>query len=69
MENTAEKFIEDLASRARIILIEGLAVIAHGFSRTTKDVDIWMEPCMNIGHFSEILYRIDRARIAGSLDN
>ena len=55
MENTAEKFIEDLASRARIILIGGLAVIAHGFSRTTKDADIWMEPCTDNGQFSEIL--------------
>lgn len=56
MENTAEKFIEDLSTKARVILIGGLAVIAHGFSRTTKDIDIWMEPCADTGRFSEILF-------------
>ena len=37
-------FIRELASRHRVILLGGMAVIAHGFSRQTRDFDIWLEP-------------------------
>ena len=44
MEKTVEQFIEQLAIRARVLMIGGLAVIVHGLSRATKDADIWLEP-------------------------
>lgn len=44
MEITAEKFIESLASSNRVLLLGGLAVIAHGLERMTRDVDIWLDP-------------------------
>lgn len=37
-------FIRELAARHRVILLGGMAVIAHGFSRQTKDFDVWLEP-------------------------
>lgn len=44
MGTTAGQFIEALASRHRVLVIGGLAVIAHGFNRPTKDADVWLEP-------------------------
>jgi len=44
MAPTLETFIADLSGRGRILLLGGLAVIAHGLSRSTKDADIWLEP-------------------------
>jgi len=37
-------FIRRLAKEYRVILLGGMAVIAHGRSRHTKDFDIWLEP-------------------------
>lgn len=37
-------FIRRLAETHRVILLGGMAVIAHGRSRHTKDFDIWLEP-------------------------
>jgi hypothetical protein len=44
MGTTIEQFLELLTSDKRAVLIGGLAVIAHGLSRGTKDADIWLEP-------------------------
>ena len=44
MATTVEKFLESLTENFRIILLGGLAVVAHGLPRTTKDADIWLEP-------------------------
>lgn len=43
MGTTAGQFIEELARRHRVLVIGGLAVIAHGFNRPTKDADVWLE--------------------------
>lgn len=37
-------FICRLAEKHRVIMLGGMAVIAHGRSRHTKDFDIWLEP-------------------------
>ena len=37
-------FIRELAGRHRVVLLGGMAVIAHGLSRHTKDFDVWLEP-------------------------
>ena len=44
MAATLQQFLARAASRQRIILLGGLAVIAHGLSRPTKDGDVWLEP-------------------------
>ncbi|MFM7180016.1 MAG: hypothetical protein ACKO2G_00915 [Verrucomicrobiales bacterium] len=44
MVATAQEFIQKLSERHGVIVIGGLAVIAHGFNRPTKDADIWLEP-------------------------
>jgi hypothetical protein len=36
--------VHALSARHRVILLGGMAVIGHGLSRKTKDVDIWLEP-------------------------
>ncbi len=44
MGPSSGEFIAALAAEHRVILIGGLAVIAHGYNRPTKDADIWLEP-------------------------
>ena len=44
MADTLQSFLGLLTSRHRVIVIGGLAVIAHGRDRHTKDADIWLEP-------------------------
>lgn len=39
-----QDFIDRLTKDYRVIVIGGLAVIAHGRSRQTMDADIWLEP-------------------------
>lgn len=40
MATTVENFLETLAENYRIILLGGLAVVAHGLPRTTKDAKL-----------------------------
>lgn len=44
MGTTAGEFIAALTDSHDVIVIGGLAVIAHGFNRPTKDADIWLDP-------------------------
>lgn len=44
MAITIENFLKVLAENCKIVLLGGLAVVAHGLPRTTKDADIWLEP-------------------------
>jgi hypothetical protein len=44
MVTTTREFISALTEHHRVIVIGGLAVIAHGFNRSTKDADVWLEP-------------------------
>jgi hypothetical protein len=44
METPINEFLTTLTKSRKAILIGGLAVIAHGLSRGTKDADIWLEP-------------------------
>lgn len=43
-EKSADIFVTQLAQRHRVLMLGGMAVIAHGLSRKTKDVDLWLEP-------------------------
>jgi len=44
MGTPTDRFIRQLTSGHRVIALGGLAVIAHGHSRSTLDGDIWLEP-------------------------
>ncbi len=44
MAPTLQQFLAHPASRHRAVVIGGLAVIAHGNSRETKDGDAWLDP-------------------------
>jgi hypothetical protein len=35
---TAQEFIDRLSARGRVMMLGGLAVIAHGLARSTRDV-------------------------------
>jgi hypothetical protein len=48
-------FIRELAARHRVILLGGMAVIAHGFSRQTKDFNIWLEPLGSVQEWAAML--------------
>ncbi|MGI8436214.1 MAG: hypothetical protein ACR2NX_04835 [Chthoniobacterales bacterium] len=43
--NTSDGLIRHLAEKLRVVTLGGVAVIAHGLSRNTHDVDVWVEPC------------------------
>lgn len=34
----------DLAARQRVVMLGGLALISHGYARTTYDAIIWLDP-------------------------
>lgn len=44
MATPSESFIAELTKPHRALLLGGLAVIAHGLERATRDVDIWLDP-------------------------
>ncbi len=44
MAATVQSFIDQLTLKHRVVLIGGVAVIAHGYSRHTQDADIWLDP-------------------------
>ncbi len=44
MAATLQQFLGRAATRQRVVVIGGLAVIAHGLSRPTKDGDAWLDP-------------------------
>lgn len=58
MVTTAGQFIETLATRHRVLVIGGLAVIAHGFNRPTKDADIWLEPLGSSSEWADALFQV-----------
>ena len=50
-----DAFLRRLTSRHRVLLLGGLAVIAHGLSRATKDADVWLEPMTSASEWAEAL--------------
>ncbi len=40
----AEDLVRQLALRFRIVTLGGVAVITHGLSRNTHDLDVWIDP-------------------------
>jgi hypothetical protein len=44
MAPQSEDVLKTLAGRGRVLLLGGMAVVAHGLARFTRDVDVWLEP-------------------------
>lgn len=44
MGTSTDQFLSQITSSKRVVVLGGLAVIAHGLSRSTDDADIWLEP-------------------------
>lgn len=43
-EIKTDHFIKHLTQNHRVVVLDRLGVIAHGFSRSTYDGDIWLDP-------------------------
>jgi hypothetical protein len=50
-----DSFLLTLTRRHRVVLLGGLAVIAHGLTRATKDADVWLEPMASPQQWAEAL--------------
>jgi hypothetical protein len=57
MDTPTDHFVRQLTRRQRVVVLGGLAVIAHGFSRSTYDGDIWLEPMGDHREWSAVLER------------
>lgn len=58
MGTTTKEFIAALADQHRVLVIGGLAVIAYGFNRPTKDADIWLDPMSSATAWAQALDRL-----------
>lgn len=57
MGTSTGEFIAALAAENRVLVIGGLAVIAHGFNRPTKDADLWLDPLESPAAWADVLER------------
>ncbi len=55
---SADEFVAQLATRGRVVMLGGMAIIAHGLSRKTKDVDVWLEPLETASEWTEFLLSV-----------
>ena len=55
MAATFQQFLGRVATRQRTVVLGGLAVIAHGLSRPTKDGDAWLDPLDSPERWAETL--------------
>jgi hypothetical protein len=56
--STTDRFVRTLAADQRVLVVGGLAVIAHGLSRSTMDADIWLDPQSSTGAWVECLMQV-----------
>jgi hypothetical protein len=54
----AHEVVTRLARSNRVIVLGGIAVILHGMSRHTKDIDIWLDPLDNEQLWSGALQQV-----------
>lgn len=43
-QQLADDLVRRLAADHRVVILEGVAVITHGLSRNTQDLDVWLDP-------------------------
>lgn len=55
MAATVQFFIDLLTASHRVVLLGGVAVIAHGYSRHTQDADIWLDPMSSAEEWAEVI--------------
>jgi hypothetical protein len=55
---STDRFVKELAARRRVLMLGGMAVIAHGLSRPTKDSDIWLDPMATSTDWAECLQSV-----------
>ena len=55
MGTTSDEFIRHLSRNHRVVVIGGLAVIAHGLSRATMDADVWLDPLDSSESWSNVV--------------
>jgi len=55
MGTGSEEFLTRLGDRSRVLLLGGLAVIAHGLSRTTEDADVWLDSMLPLEVWMDVL--------------
>lgn len=49
---TTASLTQELAATERVVLLGGLAVIAHGLDRMTYDADVWLDPMLDSHQWS-----------------
>lgn len=60
MPTESEAVVEGIAGVRRVLVLGGLAVIAHGKTRTTLDSDIWLDPSGSLEEWCDLV----RSRLA-----
>ena len=55
--STAE-LTRQLAAAHRVLVLGGLAVVAHGHSRPTYDADVWLDPTLSVENWSEAILKL-----------
>jgi len=55
MGTSVSEFLRLLTGEHRVMVLGGLAVIAHGLSRATKDADVWLEPMGSVDAWVGVL--------------
>jgi hypothetical protein len=58
MGTTTREFIAALTEEHDVVVIGGLAIIAHGFNRPTKDADVWLEPMASVEEWAKSLEKV-----------
>ena len=57
---TAARLIEKLASKNRVVLLGGLAVVSHGHSRPTFDADVWLDPALDPASWAKVILELKK---------
>ncbi|MFZ2655916.1 MAG: hypothetical protein WAX69_13380 [Victivallales bacterium] len=55
MDSKSERLVRLLCKKNRVVLLGGMAMLAHGFARFTRDIDIWLDPSKGIDSWSKTL--------------
>ncbi len=55
MAGTVQTFIDHLTESHRVVILGGIAVIAHGYTRHTQDADIWLDPMATAEEWASVI--------------
>ncbi len=58
MAATVQTFIDQLTLNHRVVILGGVAVIAHGYSRHTQDADIWLDPMSSAAEWAGVIHAV-----------